>query len=204
MKRLLILCVPLIIVSCGQSQKKKQIMVVPLGIVAQHDIDTVASALRSGFPFAIHVMKRTAIPARFKVAIKSPRYRADSILQFLRRIKPDSVDHMVAITSEDISVTKTEFGKVKEPAEKYRDWGVFGYGYRPGPACVVSTFRLGRNNRSLLFTRLKKVAIHELGHNLGLPHCDDDGCPMQDAAESISTVDRAGSALCNACRDRAE
>ena len=52
-----------------------------------------------------------------------------------------------------------------------------GFSYRPGDACVVSTYRLKRKND------LWKVAIHEFLHSRGLPHCkkDDVKCLMQDA-----------------------
>lgn len=53
-----------------------------------------------------------------------------------------------------------------------------GLGYCPGNACVVSTFRLARNNTA---TQFYKVAIHELGHTQGLPHCKNKTCYMRDA-----------------------
>ncbi len=53
-----------------------------------------------------------------------------------------------------------------------------GLGYCPGNACVVSTFRLDKDNLSNQFY---KVAIHELGHTQGLPHCTAKTCLMRDA-----------------------
>lgn len=53
-----------------------------------------------------------------------------------------------------------------------------GLGYMPGNACVISTFRLKGNNQA---EKLYKVAIHELGHTQGLPHCPDKSCFMRDA-----------------------
>jgi archaemetzincin len=44
------------------------------------------------------------------------------------------------------------------------------------------------------------VAIHEIGHNLGLKHCSTPKCVMQDAVETIKTVDVAGVELCNSCK----
>ena len=58
------------------------------------------------------------------------------------------------------------------------DFGVMGLGYRPGNACVASTFRLNAENKSEQFY---KVAIHELGHTQGLKHCPDKTCFMRDA-----------------------
>ncbi len=53
-----------------------------------------------------------------------------------------------------------------------------GFGYNPGNACVVSSFRLSKANQQEQFY---KVAIHELGHTQGLPHCEEKTCFMRDA-----------------------
>ena len=57
------------------------------------------------------------------------------------------------------------------------NYGIMGLSFRPGDACVVSTFRLKRKDD------LWKVTIHEFLHSRGLPHCkkDDLKCLMQDA-----------------------
>ncbi len=45
-------------------------------------------------------------------------------------------------------------------------------------------FCFQHSNPKKYFTRFKKVAVHEFGHNLGLPHCSDKTCVMPDAVES--------------------
>jgi archaemetzincin len=77
-----------------------------------------------------------------------------------------------------------------------------GLAYCPGKSCIVSTFRINHPNQKIHFTRLKKVAVHEFGHNLGLPHCPDKTCVMTDAVESVSTIDNAKLALCEACKSK--
>lgn len=95
------------------------------------------------------------------------RYRADSILRMLGAGgHSDTV--IVGLLSEDISTTKGA----------HADWGIMGLGYRPGPACVVSSFRLRKSRKADQFY---KVVIHELGHTQGLPHCPDKTCFMRDA-----------------------
>ena len=102
---------------------------------------------------------------------------------------------------KNISTTKKNmFGGVKKPKSKYEDWGIFGLGYRPGPSCIVSTYRLGKKSKKRS-NRLVKITLHEIGHNMGLPHCDrDPNCVMRDAAESIKTVDQVSKDLCEFCR----
>ena len=92
---------------------------------------------------------------------------------------------MIGITSKDVSTTMG----------KHADWGVFGLGELGGDACVVSTFRIGDGKR-----RLEKVAVHEVGHTLGLPHCPTKRCVMNDALGKVKTVDQSDGHLCRNCR----
>jgi archaemetzincin len=56
-------------------------------------------------------------------------------------------------------------------------------------------------DKALFCDRVTRVAIHELGHTMGLPHCSESKtCIMQDAASSVKTVDRSTS-LCAGCRN---
>jgi archaemetzincin len=106
------------------------------------------------------------------------------------------------LTNKDISITKHINGKIKSPQWKYNDWGIMGLAYCPRNSAVVSSFRIKSNNYNLYFTRLKKVTIHELGHNLGLPHCPNKKCVMTDAVENIATIDHANLALCKECNSK--
>lgn len=114
------------------------------------------------------VLVRPAIPlsARAYYAPRN-RYRADTLIQWLSGFgNSDTV--IIGFTNKDVSVTK---GNI-------RDWGVMGFGFCPGYACVASSFRLAKSNREEQFY---KVAVHELGHTQGLPHCDEHSCLMRDA-----------------------
>ena len=123
------------------------------------------------------------------------------LLKYLKSIRPDSIDFMLGLTATDISTTKKDkLGRIKQPKSKYEDWGTFGLGYRPGSACVVSSYRLSKPNKTI--ERLQKVVVHELGHNLGLKHCTSKlNCVMDDAAETIRTVDAGHITLCDKCKN---
>jgi len=95
---------------------------------------------------------------------------------------------------------KDKIGKIKQPESKYRDFGIFGLGYLPGSSCIVSIFRLQNTTKENFIMRLKKICIHEIGHNMGLPHCkSSENCVMKDAAESIKTIDKVNLSFCEAC-----
>jgi archaemetzincin len=95
------------------------------------------------------------------------RYRADTLIRQLRDATiNDTIT--VGLTHSDISVTKNGIS----------DWGVMGLGYKPGRGCVISTFRLKKENKH---SQLVKVVLHEIAHTLGLPHCKNQTCLMRDA-----------------------
>lgn len=106
------------------------------------------------------------LPQQAYVQIRN-RYRADSLIRMLRDSRgKDTIS--VGLTHFDISTTKNGIP----------DWGVMGLGYRPGRACVISTFRLKKKN---LNEQLLKVVLHEIGHTQNLPHCENQSCLMRDA-----------------------
>ncbi len=173
----------------------------PIGDVSRLYCDSVKSALEEVYGGEVLMLSEIKIPEHTFVNIKSPRYRADKLIKHLKENQPGNVTYTIGLISKDISTTKhTEDGEIKKPTSKYEDWGIFGLGYRPGPSCIVSTFRLKNKNQEVFYSRLKKIAVHEIGHNLGLPHCPDKTCVMQDAAESISTIDNVSMVLCDKCR----
>jgi len=95
------------------------------------------------------------------------RYRADTLIRQLSA-KTISGHVSLALTTKDISYTK----------DKFADYGIMGLSYCPGKACVASSYRLDTKN---LKDQFFKIAIHELGHTQGLPHCPVKECFMRDA-----------------------
>ncbi len=76
---------------------------------------------------------------------------------------------------------------------------VFGQAEVGGTYAVIYLERLAAGVDSrLLAVRALKEAIHELGHTLGLGHCDDPRCVMS-FSNSISDVDLKGWRLCSRC-----
>ena len=111
---------------------------------------------------------------------------------------------VIMLTQHDISTTKySNFEEkiVKSPEYRYKDWAIFGLGSCPGYCCVVSVKRLWarKAGEKTFLKRAQNIAVHEVGHTFGLPHCPEPKCVMNDANETILTVDRSTGSFCSKC-----
>jgi len=151
--------------SLSVPKKKKAIITLqPFADIPRENVDYVAQYLKKIYA---NVVVNTPIEfPKNSLNQAKTRYRADSLIRFLSaQTKPGYLT--IGLTTRDISTTKNT-----------PDWGVMGLGFCPGKSCIASSFRLkGKNKMEKLF----KVAIHELGHTQGLPHCPVNDCLMHDA-----------------------
>lgn len=183
--------------------KDKVVGILPFENFPQRDLDSVKKAIEKFYDLKTIVLDKTNLPKMAYTEIRYPRYRADSILAWMRTQTFENVDLVIALTREDISITKYKDKtrkEIKEPEWKYKDFGIFGFGELGGSFCVVSSNRLSDGvSDKTFYTRLMRISCHEVGHVLGLPHCPNTGCIMSDANESIKTIDNSRGDLCDDC-----
>ena len=172
--------------------KVKNIAIQPFKGVSNKYIKETESVVQEFYQLETTVLPTIDLPKNAYYAPRN-RYRADTLIRFLRHEKPIKYDHILGLTHRDISTTKG----------KHKDWGIMGLGFRPGASCVISTFRIRKatRNEQHFVERFRKVILHEIGHNLGLKHCTyHEKCLMKDALGKVTTVDTADEWLCDNCR----
>ncbi len=149
-----------------------RVSIQPFGDIDMEVLHQLKIKLESWYKIKVHILKKVSLPSNAYYSARG-RYNADSLLTFLDNLSQSRKEYLLGVTGKDISIMKKEG----------INWGIMGYGFQPGNACVVSTYRLKRGKVSLkqLHEKLLKVALHELGHNFGLPHCPVQTCFLVDA-----------------------
>ncbi len=143
------------------------------------------------FGLAVHVRPPWFDP---EVPFDASRGQYNSTL-FLAQLLTDphrDVARILGVTSVDLFI----------PVLTY----VYGEAQLDGRASIVSVHRL-RNEAyglppddSVLFQRLEKEAIHELGHTYGLVHCARPACVMR-SSTYVEEIDLKDAVFCPSCRE---
>lgn len=171
------------------SERKEMIIhILPLGTVNATILDFIKKSIYDFYQIECIIEPKKELTTDILAASKT-RYEATLILK-----KYNSTQNTLLITDKDIAYNNSK--------KKAKEWGIFGLGFRPSNTCVISTFRLKRKVGEAKFKdRLQKVCIHEVGHNLGLPHCKNDPlCLMNDANGTVSQVDKERIFFCTNCK----
>lgn len=159
---------------------RETVIVVPMdGPPADEVVRLVVDLRREGVRAAL--AEPVALPGSAYNRARG-QYRAERLLAAVRELNGRRV---LGVTARDICVDGLNFA--------------FGLADSPGRAAVISLFRLSISADETTFrSRAVKEAVHELGHTLGLSHCENPCCVMH-FSNSLADTDCKTSRLCESC-----
>ena len=152
-------------------------------------LDELAAELARIFQVSCHVHEESISVDFAHDAIRG-QYHSTAILQRMEGLVNDPQAQILGVTSLDLFIPILTF--------------VFGEAQLGGRCALVSLHRLREEfyglppNANLLWSRLVKESVHELGHTLGLRHCRDWQCAMA-STHDVERLDLKGEEYCQLC-----
>lgn len=176
----------------------KGIDIQPLGGAESDVLQSVCVALEKTFGVAVNVREQVVSIDQFYDERRG-QYNSTEILNHLNYLgepghrgnSSSGRHHVVGVTPHDLFIQILTY--------------VFGEAALGGRVAVVSYHRFHNElyglppDRPLVLERARKVAIHEVGHSLGLIHCSMQSCVMH-AASYVEDLDLKGAEFCPLCR----
>ncbi len=170
-----------------------KIGILPVGPVDSTILFRLQAKLVQIFPDVTCVVVDKQLPLPEKAFDKARKqYRSGVILSKIQAYaaKRKGLRSVLGVVDVDIFVPELNF--------------VFGEAACPGKAALISLRRLKPEfygdapNMELLAARALKEAVHELGHTLGLKHCNRSSCVMH-FSNSIFDTDKKQNLFCDEC-----
>jgi archaemetzincin len=165
----------------------EKLKILPMGKIPKEILKLIAITLEKTYNLKVEISASVNLPKESYNPYRN-QYLAEKILEF---IKKKFSDKIIAVVKVDLYAEGLNF--------------IFGQAELGGRVCVVSIYRLNPKfydlqlNRKLFLERIEKEAIHEVGHMLGLTHCEIEGCVMN-FSNSILEVDQKSKSLCEKCK----
>ena len=166
----------------------EKIYIVPLDENSRAHSEWLGQTLSRKMGFRLQSGIVSRLPEESRNA-KTNQYYAVPILSKLELLKGSEDEIILSLTEEDLYLPNQSF--------------VFGQANSAGRTAIVSILRLRPEyyglpeDTGLTRDRLFSVALHQIGHVLGLRNCKNE-CVMQMAA-NVNEVDKRPSGFCPDC-----
>jgi len=171
---------------------ESRIRIVPINAMDGAFLDRLAPTLEERFLATVSIERALAIPRSALNATRAQLFLSTLVAR-VRRAHPDGGAVYLAITDYDLYKTSHRF--------------IYGDADEAQGVAVVSMHRLRSEyygeepEPNLLFQRLLKECVHELGHAFGLRHCYNARCAMY-YSNSIFETDNKMPHFCETCERR--
>ena len=155
------------------------INMVVIGSVPPVEVEMLRQELERVFDYQFKIYARVPLPEECYLE-KRAQYDATCLLNRVLRYPGFRV---LGVVSADITFTDYNF--------------LLGLAAFEGRGALISVHRLRHSDPNRYLARLKKEAMHELGHTFGLKHCDGN-CVMR-FSSTVFDVDNKPAEFCEVC-----
>lgn len=161
----------------------------PVGAVEDALVRELRKDLAEYLGARVRILPAMAIPEGCFESARNQYYSTKVLRELIREV-PEDAGKILGLIDKDLCIPILTF--------------VFGEAQLGGIGSIVSLARLRQEfhglapDREVLYERLYKEALHELGHTYGLVHCPDGNCVMY-LSNTVLDVDRKKGAFCRRC-----